>query len=98
MPAPAASSSAGSVRLSMTAVDGGFTFVNSDCDSRSVQIRTDPSRRGRTPRAGRGHDRVEFAGEQNKTEQEDERRQEHNGKDDPAPQGFTPALLFPAPR
>ena len=47
---------------------------------------------------GRGHDRVEFAGEQNKTEQEDERRQEHNGKDDPAPQGFTPALLFPAPR
>ena len=47
--------------------------------------------------AGRGHDRVEFAGEQNEAEQEDERRQKNNGKDDPAPQGFTPARLFPAP-
>ncbi|HEU4359071.1 MAG TPA: hypothetical protein VFR54_11495 [Xanthobacteraceae bacterium] len=38
----------------------------------------------------RGDDRVEFAGEECKAKQEDERRQEDDGKDDPASQDFCP--------
>ena len=41
-----------------------------------------------------GDDRVEFAGEEGKAEQEDERRQEDGGKDDPASQDFCPGCAL----
>src|SRR5258708_5650853 len=51
-PVPAASSAGGIVRLSSGVRDGGFTRVSIVCPSRSLQTSTEPSRSGRTPRAG----------------------------------------------
>ena len=42
----------------------------------------------------RGDDRVEFAGEDGNAEQEDEGRQENDGKDDPASQDVCPGCAF----
>jgi hypothetical protein len=48
----------------------------------------------RRPELLGGDDRVEFAGEQGKAEQENERRQEDGGKDDPASQDFCPGCAL----
>jgi len=42
----------------------------------------------------RGDNRVQFAREEDKAEQENERRQKNDGKDDPASQDFCPSCAL----